>query len=424
MRSRICVAIALVVGFVLSSPSQPAHASGGCIHVWVWGPSILGSVQCNPGTGALRPSVGQAFSCDTGLSVPNNCVFVDGGPGAYGISAPGGCYGAGTIILQVGDSCRINNDDPPACKNGQTTSDARRSNAGHVGDPVNLRTGALGLDPVDVDLGHGLRFARHYSSKTTLQATLGKTWSHSLEWKLARTTAGTYPVLIVTQPQRPAIPFVSIDGTSYTTSALHGGSISVDASDVVHYKGDDRVEADFDTQNRLIALRYPAEPEIVASYAASSTTFTNGSQTLVISYYSSGTSAGLVSSVVANGEIWSYAYSSAKYLTTVIGPDPSTPSTSDTVTWTYTYAGSSNRITKIDRTTGSGTATLASWAFNGQARVSSADEPALEQPLQLAYSTPQTGVLRTNVSNSSSQTLALFDTTTTVGALTGVLSSV
>jgi RHS repeat-associated protein len=146
--------------------------------------------------------------------------------------------------------------------------------------------------------------------------------------------------------------------------------------------------------------------------------------TLVVSVYPTGhASAGLVSSVVANGETWAYAYNSQKALTTVTGPDPSTPSTSDTVTWTYVYtAGISNRIARIDRTTGAGTTTLASWTYGSGNRVVAADEPALEQALQFSYSTPESGVLRTTVSNASSQTLALFDSDT--GVAKGILTSV
>lgn len=114
MRSRICVVTALVVGLGLASVSQPAHASGGCIYVGVWGPEVFGSPLCPtpPGSGSPRLVVLQKLSCDTGLPV-SSCGN-DGGASGNGVSGPGtGCY-------------------PP----------------GHVGDPLNLRNGTLSLDPI------------------------------------------------------------------------------------------------------------------------------------------------------------------------------------------------------------------------------------------------------------------------------------
>jgi hypothetical protein len=93
-----------------------------------------------------------------------------------------------------------------------------------------------------------------------------------------------------------------------------------------------------------VALRRPGDPEMTVSYGTDTTTFSDGAQSLVLSVYPTGhASVGLVSSVVANGETWSYAYNSQKALTTVVGPDPSTPSTSDTVAWTYRPAGIAER---------------------------------------------------------------------------------
>ncbi len=406
---RLSLGAAVLAGLALVSAAKPSYASGGCTYVFDYGSGVTLDPDCPSGTGKLAKHFRGQFSCDTGAPPPPACG--DGGAFENGIPDPyPGCYVGGTTIIGpvIRDGCGVNDDDPPACTVSDKTHDARKSDVRFVGDPVDLTTAALSLDPVDVDLGHGLRFARHYSSKTTSLSTMGKSWAHSLEWKLFRATAYIYPVIIVKEPLRPAIPFAS-NGSDYTGTDRNGGSVTVDGSGVVHYRSDTGVEADFDTSNRLIALRYPSEPPISVSYGASSTTFTNGSQTLVVSFYASGTSAGFVSSVAANGEIWTYAYNGNKYLTTVVGPDPSTPSTTDTLTWAYVYTpATSNRITRIDRTSGSGTTTLASWAFNSTGQVTAADEPALEQALQFSYSTPQTGVFRTTVSNASSQTLALF----------------
>ena len=283
-RPRSCVAGALFslisTGVVLVSTPRPADASGGCIYIAKYGPNA--SLDCSSTTGTLAHSI-TTISCDTGTP-PTSCN--DGAAAANGVPLPySGCYEPGEITIGplVFDACGKNHDDPPACKTGGTTSDGRRSAAGLVGDPVDLRTGALSLDPTDVDLGSGLRFARHYSSKTTVQSTMGKSWAHSLDWKLFRTTAQTYSVLIVKEPLRPAVAFATNGTDGYVTSPLNSGSVTVDGSGVVHYTSDTGVEADFDAQNRLIALRPPGEPEIAVSYGTNTTTFTNGSQTLAVS---------------------------------------------------------------------------------------------------------------------------------------------
>jgi YD repeat-containing protein len=97
------------------------------------------------------------------------------------------------------------------------------------------------------------------------------------------------------------------------------------------------VQADFDPPDRLVALLVPGEPAIAVSYAGSTTTYSDGSRSIAVTTYASGTNAGRVSTVVAGGETWSYGYDASQNLTSVTGPDPSTPSPSDTITWTYVY---------------------------------------------------------------------------------------
>ena len=119
-----------------------------------------------------------------------------------------------------------------------------------------------------------------------------------------------------------------------------------------------------------------------------------------------------MASVSAGGETWLYGYDASQNLTTVEGPDLSTPAPSDRVTWTYVYTTpvSSGLVTRLDRTAGGMTATLASWTHYG-GRVMTVDEPALEQPLTLSYAVPETNRLKATVKNSSNQTLAVFDST-------------
>jgi hypothetical protein len=120
-------------------------------------------------------------------------------PGCFGSNAP--------TITVVADSCGYQDDEPNACKVGATTSDGRRDGSGLVGDPVDLTNGALSIDPLDVDLGHGLRFARHYASNGTLTTPIGNKWSHSLDWKLIRNTVSGKTIAIVREPLKAPVPF-------------------------------------------------------------------------------------------------------------------------------------------------------------------------------------------------------------------------
>jgi hypothetical protein len=63
---------------------------------------------------------------------------------------------------------------------------------------------------------------------------MGKSWSHSLEWKVMRATAQTYPVVIVKEPLRPAVAFATNGIDGFVTSPLNGGSVTVDGSNNVH----------------------------------------------------------------------------------------------------------------------------------------------------------------------------------------------
>lgn len=405
-------AVVFAVAVVLGMGSIERTRADGCILVRWYGPQWSTSAGCGTEAGRLGAD-NETFSCDTGL--PAGCGPGNGFTPAEFEAQTGvtwgpypGCHPHILVGPFVAHKC--SDAEPRECKAGVASSDARMNGAGLIGDPVDLATAQLSLDPVDVNLGHGLRFARHYSSGATLQTSMGKSWSHSLDWRLVRATAnGTFPILLVKEPLRAPIPFAS-DGTTFSTNLMHDGSVSVDGGGIVHYTSGTQVEADFDAQDRLIALRYPGEPQIDVTYATDSATYSNGTQSIVITRYPPGhANAGLVSSVTANGEVWSYGYSATQHLTSVVGPDPSTATASDTTTWTYVYSGATNRITRVDRTSSAGTTTLGSWAFNSNGRVTSADEQALEQPLLFSYSTPQSGTFRATVKNSSNQTLALFD---------------
>lgn len=417
---RPIVAIAFLIGIALVVRSGPANAVP-CFYIAKFNPVSTCNCTTTPPCTGHATGIVWSLSCETGQ-----------GPGVAGcdvsyasivdLSPLTGCYPAGTSFSTAfASACGADKAAPSECKVVGATSDGRRDGSGLVGDPVDLTTGALSLDPVDVDLGRGLRFARHYASNATQSVSMGKKWSHGLEWTVTRFTPPLSgpPGVIVKEPLRTAIPFF-LDGTTYKTSSLDGGSVTIDGGGVVHYTSSAGTEADFNAQNKVTQIRIPGELPIAVTYGTNSATYTKGSQSLVIST----NSAGRVSSLTANGESWSYAYNTSNFLTTVVGPDPSTPSSSDTTTWTYVYtSASSGLLTRVDRTTGLGTTTLGTWAFNGQ-RVSSADEQALDQPLLLTYSTPQTGILRATVKDSSSQLLALYDSRSSATVDKGVVTAV
>jgi YD repeat-containing protein len=281
-----------------------------------------------------------------------------------------------------------------------------------------MTTGALSLDPVDVDLGHGLRFARHYASTFTDTTQMGAAWRHSLEWKLQRITlAGTASVYILRQPLQNPITF-SYNGSTFTTNLVTAGQMTSDAGGF-HFTSASGTQADFDTSYRVTAIRIPSELPISVTYGTNSVTYSNGISSIALTLYPSGDpNAGLVASVAAGGETWTYTYGAGKLLASVLGPDASTPSPSDTVTWTYTYSGT--LLTRVDRTSGAGTTTLGQWAFTSS-RVTTANEQALEQPLSVSYYVPAAGKVKATVKNASGQVLALFDSTN--GAVTSVTNT-
>ncbi len=420
MMRKLIAWIVFAIGLALGAPTEPAYAYP-CFYVWKVGPN---GAPCSNNPNPPYFSKGQlyiwGFECRTGNAAgPPGC---DSSYLEYAdLAVVNACRTPNTVQGPfLFSECGADKAEPNECKVGGGTSDGRRDGSGHVGDPVDLTTGSLSLDPVDVDLGRGLRFARHYASNSAQSAPMGKKWSHSLDWKVTRNTAGTYPVVMVKEPLRAPIPFLLI-GTTYATSSLDGGSLTIDGSGVVHYTSSTGTEADFSSQDKVTQIRNPGELPIAVTYGTNSATFTKGSQSLVIS----ANSGGRVSGLSANGETWSYAYNSSNFLTTVIGPDPSTASPSDTTTWTYVYTTTaSGLLTRIDRTTSLGTTTLGTWAYNAQSRVSSADEQALEQPLLMSYSTPQTGIFRATVNNSSSEFLALFDSRSSSTIDKGVVTSV
>jgi hypothetical protein len=362
---------------------------------------------CPEGTGGYGYS-SHFFDCETGAP-PSSGLSCENAAAA---DAPYCAYYnvclASPPAPMEANTCS-NTQQPGGCK-GKTGS-ATNDGLSKVGDPVDLTSGALELFPEDVDLGHGLRFARFYTTARTRTGPMGRAWQHSLEWRLTRKVVPSQNlvILIVKEPFRAPIAYIQASpGAPFTTGSKHAGTVTLDPDGVVHFISEEGVEADFDASNQLTALRLPGERQINVTVAGSTTTYSNGNQTLAVTINASGR----VANVVANGETWSYAYDSSQNLTTVTGPDPTTSSTSDLITWTYVYTTpvSSGRVTRLDRTTLLGTTTLGSWAYSG-GRVVSVDEPALAQPLLFSYVVPEANRLQATVKNSSNEVLALFDST-------------
>ena len=299
-------------------------------------------------------------------------------------------------------------DPKPQCKtcDGNAPADPQNS----VGDPVDLTTGYVAQTPVDLDLGHGLRFARHYSSASAGQTgVMGKGWEHSLQWTIqSRTTAALHqPLVFVHPPFRTAAVFVQTSPSSpYRGSLTDDGSLTVDSNGTAHYTAVDGTVASFSSASQLISIQPVGEPLITVTYNGNSTTYSNGQQTIVVT-----TSSGMVSGVTGGGQSWSYTYDSSRNLHTVTGPDPTNPN--GTITWTYSY-GNPGFLTGISRS--DLTQPLATWTYGTALPtfptppVATADEQALEQPLSFSYSVPDGNHLLTTVSAGSNQ-LAVFDTT-------------
>lgn len=418
----LLVASLVAVGLAPILIPVPAGAYP-CFYIWRQNTSTGG---CPGGSSSeIQYSYTQwGFDCRTGAQAgPPGCdlaisEYAPEAVACYPIDAPPPPAGPHFF-----NGCRAEKSEPSECKVGGATSDGRRDGSGQVGDPVDLTTGALSLDPVDVDLGSGLRFARHYASNASQLGPLGYKWSHSLDWRIVeRTTVGTVgSFILVREPMRPNLPFFSTNGASYeSTSADGGGALTVDQAGVVRYKSNAGIEADFDALDRVKEIRYPGELPIVVTHAANSTTFTRGPQSLVIS-----TSGGRISSVIANGETWSYEYEN-NFLTSVEGPDPSTADSTDRVIWNYVPdSAGSHLIKRVDRITALATTTLGEWEYNG-ARVERAEEQTLEQTLEIEYSAPQAGIFRASVFDSSSprQLLALYDSRSSATVDRGVVVAV
>lgn len=325
------------------------------------------------------------------------------------------------------DACN-ENPQPNQCKDGRPTGEASSDPGNDLGDPVDISDGSLEWDATDLDLGGALVFRRHYASDRFGQFTsypigaFGRLWGHALDWRVTR--SGPFSgvtMVLVWRPFRSPAPYAQASPTApFAQSLRNGGTLAVDASGNVSYVGEDGVQATFDASNRLVSLIHPGEAPVAVSYGTDSATYVQGSRSATVTFLPTGhANAGRIASVVGGGETWTYAYDSSQNLVSVTGPDRSTEDPNDVFQWSYSYAspGMWGRMTAVGRTVGSTTTTLATWGWSGGSRVTSANEPSLEQSLVFSYAIPALGQLVTTVKNASAQTLATFNASK--GALTG-----
>lgn len=364
---------------------------------------------CDPGD-ILVEKYGENFNCST-LSSP----YYGHSPGTDELTAVSGLPFPLTdlypdypcVPAHPGGPWIINACDEEPEPGDQCSNDAKDDPASCVGDPIDITTGQMAQRAMDVDLGHGLRFERHYSKSLPDVSTgpIGRRWQHSLEWNLERRTVAaqgsqSYSALFVDRPFQARSAFVlsSLTGTAYAGSQRNDGSVSVETGGTVHYTAPNGTVATFNSSDELVSLAPPGEPMIVVTSGspdANSTTYSNGQQTLVITKHGSGTDAGRVSTVTGGGKTWSYTYDVSHNLATVTGPNLSTVDGSGTITWTYGYGAGLTSVSRSDLS-----APLASWTYNAGSRVSAADEPALDTPLTFTYDVSQSPDVETTISNS------------------------
>lgn len=275
----------------------------------------------------------------------------------------------------------------------------RNSKLNVLGDPIDLTSGALEQSAVDVDLGNGLAFRRHYASDRTATTTIGKGWAHSLEWKLTYEDRSDAEIVLISRPLASKAVFVRISPTHVPTatweSGMRGaGGLEGEASTGFTFTDDDGTRVTFAGGSfELESIRQPGGTTIGVEHDGSTTSFATSEACLVVTE-----SAAKVSSVEArmNGSCnsgasdpeWTYSYDATGCLRTVSGPSPVNPS--DPLTWTYSYPSTNGncqhpRLTKVERTVGTGSpAMIGAWSFSG-GRFVSASEPALAQDLCLGY---------------------------------------
>ncbi len=340
-----------------------------------------------------------------------------GGPSDW--NAPTGCVSGGSSETYVMSDCVAGplpaapppppkDEKPPVCPRPDVSSTPSAAGFNGIGDPVDLTTGQLQQTVVDLDVGDGLRFVRHYASNldrsgaaTTTAGPMGYNWIHNFQWSLQyfHDPTGTADFYLVRRPLKTAVPFVRLEPTGGFITAAGDGKLDVDGTGVVTFTDADGTIARFDSSYQLIEIRPLGETPIQVTYGSNTQIFTRGAYS-PHHYLHHPVRPRYVSTVSGGGETISYGYITASYsnntvtlLRTVTVPDHSSPP--NTLDWTYgyhTYDGQygPGLLTSVTR---QGTATpIGQWGWTyyssgNTTRVSSVDERDLEQPLVLSYAT-------------------------------------
>jgi len=355
------------------------------------------------------------FDCDTGA--PGGCGvgypedWLKYGNGDPGVPPQNGGCQVETPTLLVANTC-VPVDEPDSCEvGGGPSTEASGGSTTTAGSTVELASGRVQTAPTDLDLGGALVFRRQYASTRSATGAMGKGWVHGLDWSAeVDTLTGGSTAVSVKPPFAPRVMYVKDASGIWHSGTRDAGAVTIDGTGKIFYTGGDGTKVRLSATGAVEEIARPGETPITVSTSGDTTTYSNGTQSLAITLYPTGhTNAGRVETVSGGGETWSYGYDAGQSLTTVTGPDLSTPSPSDTITWTYVYAtyGSAKKLTRIDRLVGGVTTTIASWTWTaGLARVASADEPALEQPLWFSYADPSANRVQATVTDGASQTLA------------------
>lgn len=307
-----------------------------------------------------------------------------------------------------------------------------------IGDPVDLTRGTVKQTVLDLEAGGGLRFVRHYASGlepaaygATTTGPMGYRWVHGLEWGLEHRTTSTNEFYLVRRPLGSPLPFFRMLGddsfpAGFQTSRVRGGALAVAPGGEATFTAEDGTRAVFGAAGVLVTVTPPGELPIAVSHGTDSDTFTRGGASLTVTRYGAGAAwPGRVKSVAGGGETVTYGYTAVSsggttytLLSSVTMPDRTTLAPSDTITLVYTYASPTTTapglLTKVERTAQGTTAVLGEWGYAydpaGRAhRAVFADEPALDQPLGLAWTTnAQTGAVQAEVRDGQSHLLATF----------------
>ena len=314
---------------------------------------------------------------------------------------------------------------PDTCSQS-TTSKPQSSASKLLGDPVDLTNGSLRQTTTDIDLGGGLVFTRNYARDLSADGIhpgqLGNNWIHSLEWKLTwgDTGAGARAgeVYVVGRPLATPHAFYRLLTETTFHSRAGTGSLVLSGGDVV-FTDRDGTRAVFSGGGstwQLSTLTFPGQAQITVSYTVDGsgrpvTAYTRGGSELAVTRY--GTTEAWpdkIKTVSGGGEITSYAYTTVTYayytdvvLQTVTIPNRATLDTSDAIDFTYEYLASvrGGVLNKVKRAG----VTLSEWGWgsipNLGYRVTSIDEPTLDQPLTCSYANAG-AVVTTSVKDKSS----------------------